>query len=57
MPQTEIVEQMAKNSPLLNMILLAEETHPLTANWVVDEFYRGDLSLDVAMDILSAIVF
>ena len=57
MPQTEIVEQMAKNSPLTNLILLAEEIQPYTANAVVDAFYYGDLSWYDAMGILNAIVF
>lgn len=57
MLQTELVEAAEKNSPFLNLVLMAEEIQPHTTDLVVCDFYLGDLSLELAMDILSAIVF
>ncbi len=55
MPQTEIVEQMAENSPLINLFVMAEELDPLGANEVANEFYGGFIDYDLTVRLLFAI--
>ena len=57
MPETELVEAAALHSPLVNLILLAEQVMPYTTNALVDAFYYGNMSLDEAWAALDAIVF
>ena len=57
MKQTELVEMMARNSALTNLFLMAEEIQPFTTNAIVNAFYRDGMSLDLTVDLLTAIVF
>lgn len=57
MKETELVEKMAENSPLTNLFLMAEQVQFVTTARIFDEFYWRRIGYNLAVELLTAIVF